>query len=212
MNKKTKLAVSSVTAGIAALGAAGAMLLGALPGNAATTDAKTVAASNASALKPSSLSFVASRWDCTQGSYFNSKNCHFGAMVPKGWKATKVGAHDAKFAVGTDFLRVADGPQQLTTAKAIAGKKASLKGTRDLKVLGMVNTTATTGGKSYSTIVYTYTDAAKTTRWVATRFLDPSGYNGRSAAIELTVGGPVQDKTALTNVLARATTSAYLAG
>jgi hypothetical protein len=209
MNKKLKLAVSASTAGIAAVGAVGAMLLGALPSGAATTN--TVAASNATALKPASLSFVNARWYCMDGNWFGGKDCHLGATVPKGWKVTSINSSDAKFTPksGSYFLRIAQGPYDLTTKQAVAQKQKALKGTKNLKVQGVA--TARSGGIVYSTIVYTYTDSAKHTRWVATRFQDAYG-GGDSAGVEITVGGTVADKAGLTTVLARATTSAYLAG
>ncbi|WP_328333148.1 hypothetical protein OHA70_15825 [Kribbella sp. NBC_00382] len=209
MNKKIKLAVSASTAGIAAIGAVGAVLLGALPSDAATTH--NVAASNATGLKPSSLSFVNARWWCEDGNWFGGKDCHIGAVVPKGWKVTSINHSDAKFTPksGSYFLRVAQGPYDLTTKQAVAQKQKSLKGTKNLKVQGVA--TARSGGIVYSTIVYTYTDSAKHTRWVATRFQDAYS-GGGSAGVEITVGGTVADKAGLTTVLARATTSAYLAG
>jgi hypothetical protein len=209
MNKKIKLAVSASTAGIAAVGAAGALLLGALPSDAATT--QTVAASNVTALKPSSLSFVNARWWCGSGNWFGGKDCHIGATVPKGWKVTSINHSDAKFTPrsGSYFLRVAQGPYNLSTKQAVAQKQKALKGTKNLKVQGVA--TARSGRVVYSTIVYTYTDAAKHTRWVATRYQDAYG-DGSSAGVEITVGGTVADKAGLTTVLARATTSAFLAG
>jgi hypothetical protein len=209
MNKKIKLAVSASTAGIAAVGAAGAVLLGALPSDASTT--KTVAASNATTLNASSLSFVSTRWSCDEGPWLNGKNCHIGALTPKGWKVTKLNSMGAKFTpkAGSYFLRIGEGPYDLSTAKAVAAKQKALKGTKNLKVLGVA--TAHSGSVVYSTIVYTYTDAARTTRWVATRYQSTGGTGG-SAGIELTVGGTVKDQTGLKTVLARATTSAYLAG
>ncbi|GAA0942539.1 hypothetical protein GCM10009554_35130 [Kribbella koreensis] len=209
MNKKIKLAVSASTAGIAAVGAAGAVLLGALPSNAATTH--NVAASNATGLKPSSLSFVNARWFCEEGNWFGGKDCHIGAVVPKGWNVTSLNHSDAQFTPkkGAYFLRVAEGPYNLSTKQAVAAKQKALRGTKNLKVQGVA--TARSGGIVYSTIVYTYTDSAKHTRWVATRYQDRSG-TGKSAGIEITVGGTVADKAGLTTVLARATTSAYQAG
>jgi hypothetical protein len=209
MNKKIKLAVSASTAGIAAIGAVGAMLLGALPSDAANT--KTVAASNATALEPSSLTFVNARWWCGSGNWFGGKGCHIGAAVPKGWKVTAINHSDAKFTPrsGSYFLRVAQGPYNLSTKQAVAQKQKALKGTKNLSVQGVA--TARSGRVVYSTIVYTYTDAANHTRWVATRYQDAYG-DGDSAGVELTVGGTVADKAGLTTVLARATTSAFLAG
>jgi len=209
MNKKIKLAVSAATAGIAAVGAAGAVLLGALPSNAATTH--NVAASNATGLKPSSLTFVNARWFCMDGNWFGGKDCHMGAVVPKGWKVTSLNHSDAKFTPksGSYFLRIAQGPYDLTTKQAVAQKQKALKGTKNLKVQGVA--TARSGRVVFSTIVYTYTDAANHTRWVATRYQDAYG-DGSSAGVELTVGGTVADKAGLTTVLARATTSAFRAG
>jgi hypothetical protein len=209
MNKTMKRTVS----GLAAVGAAGAVLFGALPSDASTTTT-TVAASNVPPLSPK-LAFVANRWGCDGGGTLNGKECTRGAMVPKGWKWTRLSRENAKFSdrSGTQFIRLALGPQTVSTAKAVARKQAALRGTRNLKVLG-VATVRVPGqsGNVYSTIVYTYTDAARTNRWVATRYLDNYGQNGRTAHIELTVGGRIQDQAGLKIVLARATTSVYEAG
>lgn len=210
MNKTVKFTMS----GLAAAGVAGTFLLGALPSDAATNGAKAVAASNVPALSPK-LAFVANRWGCDSGGTLNGKHCSMGAMVPKGWKWTKLNREDAKFAdrSGTQFIRLAQGPYKLSTKQAVAQKQRSLRGTRGLKIIGVATVPARprTGADVYSTIVYTYTDAARGTRWVATRYLD-EGLGGGTAAIELTVGGRVRDQAGLKVVLARATTSVYQAG
>jgi hypothetical protein len=208
MNKKIKLGVSSAVAGISALAAAGALLLGAGPSEAATSPVaaqKTVAASNVPALKATQLKYVTARWNC-------NTVCHNLAQVPKGWTMTYLGKDEARFTGGSGHWSVrVDGyarPDQ-TTKAAVAAKVKSLKGTRGLKIESVTSSSlpwlpGANRRVYFTTVNYTYVDGARGTRWVSTRYMDEA-FSGRSAHYEITVGGRVKDAGALKVVQNRAT-------
>lgn len=216
MNKKIKLAVSSATAGIAALGAAGALLLGALPSNAATSTVaaqQTVAASNVPALKATQIKYVRTGWDCRNG-------CHNSAQVPKGWTMSYLGRSEAKFTGGQGNWTVrinGYAKPSLTTKAAVAAKVKALKGTRGLKIESVTSSSLPwliPGANTriyFTTVSYTYVDGARGTRWVSTRYADES-FAGKSAHFEITVGGRVKDAGALKVVQNRATQTVTQAG
>jgi len=217
MNKKIKLAVSSATAGIAALGAAGALLLGALPSQATTSTAtvpqKTVAASNVPALKATQIKYVSASWNCNDG-------CHNIAQVPKGWGMTYLGKDEAKFTGGAGNWTVrinGYARPTLTTKAAVAAKVKALKGTRGLKIESVTSSSLPwliPGANTriyFTTVSYTYVDGARGTRWVSTRYADES-LGGKSAHFEITVGGRIKDAGALKVVQNRATQTVTQAG
>lgn len=211
MNKTIKLSA----AGIAAIGAAGSVLLGALPSDAATG---TAAASKPGTLHASQLKYVDHTWACGPKGTLDGLNCQVGAQAPKGWKWTKLDRYQARFddRSKTWMLRIdGDLPNAGSTAAMAKAKQKALRGTPGLKILSVktasLPNTATQTRITFTTVTYTYRDARRGTRWVATRYADPMD-GGAGAQEELTVGGRPQDAGALGVVLNRATQTVALAG
>lgn len=188
--------------GLAVVGSAGMLLSGVLPANA-TADApqQMVASSNIQ-------SYYKTRYfDCFDG-------CYVSAVLPKSWRYVKLSNEEFRFSDRTAprmiRIRMVHGG---TTAVQAKHKQDALKGTRGLKVLSRktatMRSTTHQGPLTVTTLVYTY-KSGSTTRWVATRYVAQWGL--KSANLELTVGGRLQDRAALAAILDNATTSITLAG
>ena len=199
-----------ILTGVAAtLGAGGLLLTGALPSTATTTASqqRTVQATAVGA-QAGNITFVTRQFNC-----YGEYGCYAFAQLPKTWKRIALGRGQDRFKDPARDRMVRFNVQvggRVSTATAIKQKKAALKGTRGLRVVGtstvrMPNTAL--GQVTVSTIVYTYR-RGNTTRWVATRYIGPAG----SAMIEITVAGAPKDRKVLGTVINRATRTITLAG
>jgi hypothetical protein len=189
----------------AAIGAGGLLLTGALPSTARTTASQqeTVQAT-AVAAQAGKITFVTRAFDC-----YGVNRCSAFAQLPKTWKHIRLGraqdrfkdpARDRMIRFNVDF------GGRVNAATAMKQKQAALQGTRGLRVLGTstvrMQSTTGMGPQTVSTIVYTYR-RGNTTRWVATRYIEP--YGSGAALIEITVAGAPKDRRVLGTVLNRAT-------
>lgn len=200
--------------GLAVVGAAGLVLSGVLPADAAVgSSAKYVAVSTASTASTaqSSPAFARRYFVC-----YPDYGCSASAVLPKTWRAIRLGTFEYRFADRTAprMIRVRVNLRGLSTVAAAKHKQAALKGTRGLKILSRTTTTTmkSTNGQgplTVTTLVYTYRSGS-TTRWVATRYVAQWGMS--EANVELTVGGRSKDRAVLTKVLDKATTTIALAG
>jgi hypothetical protein len=187
----------------AAIGTGGLLLTSALPSmaGAGASQQGTVQATAAQAGK---ITFVTRAFDC-----YGANRCAAFAQLPKTWKDVRLGPGQDRF---TDpardrmirfNIRFGD---RVSAATAIRQKRAALQGTRGLHVLGMstvrMQSTTGMGPQTVSTIVYTYR-RGNTTRWVATRYIEP--YGTGAAPIEITVAGAPKDRKVLGTVITRAT-------
>jgi hypothetical protein len=209
--------------GAAAVGAAGTLLLGALPSDAATSTAAAtaaststagvrtvVAASSLPALKASNVRYVNRSWGCDP-----EYGCSVVAEVPKGWKLTKLSHLHAKFTAGsgTWMLRIdGSGRAPQTTLAAAKQKQRALRGVRGLKILSVTSGTIASRIEgsprvAFTTVTYTYRDRVRGTRWVATRYMDRADH-GEYTQLEVTVSGRVKDQAALKAIQNRATQTA----
>jgi hypothetical protein len=183
------------------------MMSGMLPAGATVVAPKeVVAASNVQ-----STTFVKRYFSCYAG-----YGCQVTATLPATWRYVKLNRDEFRFAdrSAPRMIRIRVGlGDKVSTATAAAQKQAALRGTRGLKVLSRSTTTMTStmqqGPLTVTTLVYTYRSGS-TTRWVATRYVGQHGE--RTASLELSVGGRVQDRALLTTVLNKATTSMALYG
>ncbi|GAA0942543.1 hypothetical protein GCM10009554_35140 [Kribbella koreensis] len=209
MNKMIKRGI----AGVGALGAAGGVLFGALPSDAATG----AAASQPGPLHSSQLKYVTHTWACDSDAGLDGRACQVGAEVPKGWAWTKVDRYQARFDKSNLWMVRIDGylPNAGSTTAMAKAKQKALRGTAGLKVLSVKSSslpnTVTKSRIYFTTVTYTYRDATRGIRWVATRYADPMDH-GAGAQEELTVSGRPQDAGALGVVLNRATQTVALAG
>ena len=193
--------MAGVATGVAALAAAGSVLLGTTqPSSAAETQqpVKLTAAQSST-----SVTFVKR--------YFERKYPHgylSNAVLPKTWREVHVAAHQTRFddTANSRMIRFNTwwGPQ--TPQNALKQKVAALKGTRGLHIVGTstvgMPSTAGQGRLTVSTIVYTY-KSGSTTRWVATRYVAQGGRTLTDA--EITVAGRPADSKTLGLVLNKAT-------
>jgi hypothetical protein len=212
MNKMIKRSV----AGIGALGAAGGVLFGALPSDAATT---TAAASKLGTLHASQIKYVTHDWACDSNGGLDGRACQVSAQIPKGWAWTKVDPYEARFDKSKTWMLRIDG--YLTgagsTVKFTQARIKALHGTPGLKIVSVKTSSLPSSINkdlpriTFTTVTYTYRDGARGTRWVATRYSDHM-YGGDFATEKLTVSGRPQDAGALGIVLNRATQTIQQAG
>ncbi|GAA1145092.1 hypothetical protein GCM10009630_49730 [Kribbella jejuensis] len=193
--------MAGVATGVAALAAAGSVLLGTTqPSSAAVTQqpVKLTAAQSST-----SITFVKR--------YFERKYPHgylSNAVLPKTWREVHIGPHETRFddTAHSRMIRFNTwwGPE--TPQSALKRKVAALKGTRGLHIVGTstvgMPSTAGQGRLTVSTIVYTY-KSGSTTRWVATRYVAQNGQ--KLADAEITVAGRPTDSKTLALVLNKAT-------
>ena len=202
--KRFEIVAGAVASVAAMAGAAGLVVGGALPSNAAQE--KIVAISNSQAAVT-----YARR-------YFNhsSQGYHASAVLPKTWRSVVLGRWQARFddTAHNRMIRFdTDYNNRISTATALKQKVAALKGTRGLHVVGTstvtMRSTTGQGPLTVSTLVYTYR-SGNTTRWVATRYIGQSG--AKTAAIEISVAGAQTDSKLLGTIINNATQSIALAG
>jgi hypothetical protein len=193
--------MAGVATGVAALAAAGAVLLGTTQPSSAAETRHPVQLT--AAQSSTSVTFVKR--------YFERKYPHgylSNAVLPKTWREVHLAAHETRFddAANSRMIRFNTwwGPE--TPPSALKRKIAALKSTRGLHVVGTstvgMPSTAGQGRLTVSTIVYTYRTGS-TTRWVATRYVAQNGQTLTDA--EITVAGRPTDSKTLGLALNRAT-------
>jgi hypothetical protein len=205
MNKMIKRGI----AGVGALGAAGGVLFGALPSDAATT---TVAASKLGTLHASQIKYVTHHWACDTDGGLDGRACEVSAQIPKGWAWTPLDRYEARFDKSKTWMLRIDGyiEDPGTPAEWAQNKKRALRGTPGLRILSVKNGSLPSLVNKrlprvvFTTVTYTYRDSKRGTRWVASRYVDQV-WGGDSAREEITVAGRPQDAGALGVVLNRAT-------
>lgn len=147
--------------------------------------------------------------------------CEVSAVVPKAWKLTKLSTFHARFddSSRTWMVRI-DGnlPGTKSTSAAALAKQRALRGTPGLKVISRVSAKVRSELPDHSvmavtTLTYTYTDGARGTRFVTTRYVAPYDQGvANSAYIEITAAGRTKDKAGLQALVAKATKTVALAG
>jgi hypothetical protein len=141
-------------------------------------------------LQPDSLQYVTAN--------FGTDDRPVSAEVPAGWKSTQDGTRPrfldptGVWTIRFDTRGSKETPDQLVDARARSIDE------RDFKKLSTDN----------GTLVYTYVDQSRGPRMGMSRWVSQDG--GRTAAIEITVGGRPQDQAGLQAVLQHATDTLQL--
>jgi hypothetical protein len=136
-------------------------------------------------LQPDSLQYVVQN--------FGSADAPVSAEVPVGWKSAQDGTRP-KFLDPTSVWQIrfdTRGSKQ-TPNQLVAVREHSID-ERNLKVIS----------RNDGTLVYTYTDRARGPRMGLSRWVSTDG--GKTAAVEITVGGRPQDEAGLRALLQHAT-------
>jgi hypothetical protein len=139
----------------------------------------------AGCLQPDSLQYVVQN--------FGTDDDPVSAEVPTGWKSAQGGTRP-KFLdpTGVWQIRFDTRGSKQTPDQLVAGRAHSID-ERNLKVLS----------RDDGTLVYTYTDQARGPRMGLSRWISLD--DGKTSAVEITVGGRPQDEAALRAVLQHAT-------
>lgn len=203
---------AGVVAAVAVLGAGAISTANATTAPSSTTSVSTVTPP----LKPGQLSYRQAGW----GVYneHGESGCH--TQVPKGWTQSKVADFHARFngKKGLWTLRIDCAlDREQSQAAAVNSRIKALRGTKNFRVLSIVDGTTvvdTGDGRQLvhtKTMTYTYTDKVRGKRLVISRWFSDYG-KPSDAQVEITSAGRVQDRTGLHAALTQATKKFLRAG
>ncbi|WP_328990255.1 hypothetical protein OG394_28860 [Kribbella sp. NBC_01245] len=215
MNRRTSLVA---LAGALLIAGGFAVTAAAAPTGVTSDDASKVVAVGKGSLDAGKLAYHRKCWGVKPSP---GHGCEVSAVVPKAWKLTKLSTYHARFddSSRTWMLRI-DGnlPGTKSTSAAALAKQRALRGTPGLKVISRVSAKVRSDLPDHSvmavtTLTYSYTDGARGTRLVTTRYVAPYEQGAANHAyIEITAAGGTKDKAGLQALVTKATKTVALAG